>query len=229
MANFQTHLGGAALGGGLMLSGALVTGLMTLNEAIAGWCLVMVGGLLPDIDSDHSKVIRALFSILGGIASVLSVVALADKVPIAGLWVAGTISFVAVRYGLWYIFARYTVHRGIFHSLLAGCLFSVFTAFIAYRAIGLSEDVSWMMGVCILIGYLIHLILDECYSVDLTNARLKRSFGTAFKLFDYQNLGNTILMLCLTVALLATVAPPLTELWYLLTDPRVRWSWQKSW
>jgi len=50
MANFQTHLGGAALGGGLVLSGALVTGLMTLKEAISGWCLVMIGGILPDID-----------------------------------------------------------------------------------------------------------------------------------------------------------------------------------
>ncbi|WP_417595731.1 metal-dependent hydrolase [Oceanospirillum sp.] len=229
MANFQTHLGGAALGGGFVLSGALVTGLMSLNEAIAGWCLVMIGGILPDIDSDHSNVVRALFSILGGIAAVLSVVALADKVPLAGLWLAGATSFIAVRYGIWYVFARFTVHRGIFHSLLAGCLFAVFTAFLAYQAVDLSEDVSWLMGISLLIGYLIHLLLDECYSVDLTNARIKRSFGTAFKLFDYQNIGNTILMFSLLMGLITTVAPPITELWYLMTDPRVRWSWQKSW
>ncbi|WP_051206159.1 metal-dependent hydrolase [Oceanospirillum maris] len=229
MANFQTHLGGAALGGGLALSGALVINLMSLNEAIAGWCLVMIGGVLPDIDSNHSKVVRALFTVLGGIAAVLGVVVFTDKIPIMGLWIVGTIGFVTVRYGCWYVFTRFTVHRGIFHSLLAGCLFAVFTAFVAFQGMELSDDVSWLMGLSLLIGYIIHLLLDECYSVDLTNARLKRSFGTALKLFDYRNIGNSILMLGLLVALIMTIAPPISELWYLLTDPRVRWSWQKSW
>jgi hypothetical protein len=34
------------------------------------------------------------------------------------------------------------------------------------------------------IGYLTHLVLDEFYSVDLFNRKIKRSFGTALKPFS---------------------------------------------
>ncbi len=33
------------------------------------------------------------------------------------------------------------------------------------------------------IGYIVHLVLDEIYSVDLKNRKIKKSFGTALKLF----------------------------------------------
>ncbi len=33
-------------------------------------------------------------------------------------------------------------------------------------------------------GYIIHLLLDELYSVDLENRRVKKSVGTAFKFFS---------------------------------------------
>ncbi len=32
--------------------------------------------------------------------------------------------------------------------------------------------------------YIIHLLLDELYSVDLENRRVKKSVGTAFKFFS---------------------------------------------
>ena len=38
-----------------------------------------------------------------------------------------------------------------------------------------------MSGLFVSVGYVIHLVLDEIYSVDLTGARVKRSFGTALK------------------------------------------------
>jgi hypothetical protein len=40
----------------------------------------------------------------------------------------------------------------------------------------------WMAG-AITVGCLTHLVLDECFSVDLRGQRLKRSFGTAVKLW----------------------------------------------
>ena len=229
MANFQTHLGGAAIGGGLLLTGALVTEVLTLNETIAGWLLVMIGGVLPDIDSDHSKVVRGMFTTLAAGCAVLSVITLAEHLPILGLWIAGIMSFVIIRYGCWYLFTRFTVHRGIFHSLLAGCLFAVFVTAVAYQIAGLSEQSSWLMGFSLLAGYLIHLLLDECYSVDLSNVRVKRSFGTALKLFDYKNWSNSVLMGCLLAALGLTVTPPIDQLLPLLSDLGAQWQWQKLW
>jgi hypothetical protein len=34
---------------------------------------------------------------------------------------------------------------------------------------------------------MVHLILDEIYAVDFEDARLKKSFGTALKLFEYRS------------------------------------------
>jgi len=217
MANFQTHLGGAALGGGLVASSILATGMMSLPQAISGWLLVMLGGLLPDIDSDHSNVVRGLFTVFGGMISILSIIILGADASIGLMWLVGTVSFVTVRYGLWYIFARFTVHRGIFHSLLAGVFFSVFTTVAAFHLMALPARVSWLMGLCLMIGFIIHLFLDECYSVDLVNGRIKRSFGTAMKLFDYQGWINSLWMLCL-ISGLVLLAPPWQELWAIFTD-----------
>jgi len=217
MANFQTHLGGAALGGGLVASGILATGVVNLPQAITGWLLVMLGGLLPDIDSDHSNVVRGLFSVFGGMVAILSIIILGADASIGLMWLVGTASFLFVRYGVWYVFARFTVHRGIFHSLLAGSLFSLFTAALSYQLMGLSSQISWLMGLCLFSGFIIHLLLDECYSVDLVNGRVKRSFGTAMKLFDYNNLLNNLWMLMACAALLL-LAPPWQDLWSLLTN-----------
>ena len=43
------------------------------------------------------------------------------------------------------------------------------------------------MGLFVLIGFIIHLVLDEIYSVDVEGAVIKKSFGTALKLFDYHS------------------------------------------
>jgi hypothetical protein len=46
-------------------------------------------------------------------------------------------------------------------------------------------------------GFMIHLLLDEIYSVDLVRMRLKKSFGTAFK-FKSDNTIHTWLAYAIT-------------------------------
>ena len=58
-----------------------------------------------------------------------------------------------------------------------------------------------------LIGFIIHLVLDEAYSVDIEGAELKRSFGTAFKLIDFNSLSASGLMGA-ALALAIFLAPP---------------------
>jgi hypothetical protein len=52
-----------------------------------------------------------------------------------------------------------------------------------------------------------HLLLDEIYSVDVMDTRIKASFGTALKLFDHRKLGHSAAMAVATAAVYM-VTPP---------------------
>ena len=74
--------------------------------------------------------------------------------------------------------------------------------------LGRNEGVAWLAGGFLTIGYLTHLILDEIYSVDVMDTRLKASFGTALKLIDPRHPGATAAMAVATV-IAFLLAPPL--------------------
>ena len=61
-----------------------------------------------------------------------------------------------------------------------------------------------MSGLFVSVGYVIHLALDEIYSVDLTGARVKRSFGTALKLISTHVKATTCLVLATVVVFFTT-------------------------
>jgi hypothetical protein len=82
------------------------------------------------------------------------------------------------------IFHRLSVHRGIWHSILAGVFCAAATAIIFKSLLERHEGVAWLAGGFLFVGYLVHLILDELYSVDVMDTRIKSSFGTALKLID---------------------------------------------
>ncbi len=67
-----------------------------------------------------------------------------------------------------------------------------------------------MAGLFVFLGFVIHLLLDEIYSVDFTGARIKKSFGTALKLFERRSPSSSVLMAGALVALVM-VAPPSAE------------------
>jgi hypothetical protein len=68
----------------------------------------------------------------------------------------------------------------------------------------LNKFIAWMAGCFICLGYLIHLSLDEIYSVDLRGIRIKKSFGTALKPVSLRYLKATIALLLLTVLVFYT-------------------------
>ena len=127
-------------------------------------------------------------------------VAWIDAWPLPWVWAACALVFLLVQFGVRQIFARFTVHRGIFHSLLAGFLF-MFIAAAGAAALGASGTTSWFLALFLGFGYCIHLLLDEIFSVDFMNITIKRSFGTAFKLFDYRNMATSALMAIAVIAL----------------------------
>ena len=122
-----------------------------------------------------------------------------------GLWGAifGGIGFLGQ-----FLFHKFAKHRGVFHSVIAGLFFAFTTAVVFYYVFNANSFVSWLAGSFMLFGYIVHLILDEVYSVDFDNTRIKRSFGTALKLIEYRNLGASTAM-GVAVILAFLVTPPM--------------------
>ena len=201
MADFKTHLSVAGTLSGVLAIGCLHTGLAEPKDALLFFAMGTVGGILPDIDSDHSIPVNILFgclAILAAFFSVFSKVGTYSIVESILLWLA---VFVIVRYLVFELFKRFTVHRGVFHSLLAAVFFCFLSATLLYDAFALSSVLAWLSGGFILVGYLIHLLLDELYSVDMMGVRLKKSFGTALKPVSFTYVKASIALIAATLVL----------------------------
>lgn len=194
MANFTTHI---AIG--TVVSGALAT-LTLAADVVAPQNLVAVtlagalGSVLPDIDLKDSRPSRAMFAGLAIFASFAVLFNAATKFSIAELWLLWLGTLLMVRYGLHTVFHRLAVHRGIWHSILAAVFCSVATAIVFRYLLDKPDGVSWLAAAFMFVGYITHLTLDEIYSVDVMDTRIKSSFGTALKLFDRRHLAASAAM-----------------------------------
>lgn len=234
MANFTTHIAVGTIVAGGLASLTLAADVIAPENLVAVTMAGVLGSILPDIDLKESRPSRALFAGLAVFFSFAVLFTFATTRSIAELWILwlGTLAF--VRYGLHMAFHRLSVHRGIWHSLLAAVFCAIATAVVFRFILGRHDGVSWLAGGFMFLGYLTHLILDEVYSVDVMDTRLKSSFGTAVKLYDRRYPAATAGMLAATV-LIAFLAPsprPFVEgitsrdLWAGLNDrllPKTAW------
>ncbi len=218
MANYATHIGV-----GTVVSGALAT--LTVGASVIGPESIMAvtlagvaGSVLPDIDLRDSRASSILFSGIAVFASFCVLFINADRYSIAELWILWLGSMLFVRYGLHTIFHRVAVHRGVWHSLLAGALWAGLTAILFHNVLGLHPGVAWLGGGFMLIGYITHLVLDEIYSVDFMGNRLKASFGSALKLYDPARPSNSLAMAA-AVAVVLYAAPSPKPFFEAITAP----------
>jgi hypothetical protein len=207
MANFQTHLyGGIVVSGGavLILHGS---GLVSDGQTLMLFGLGVMGSLLPDIDADASAPVRAFFGILGAALAFAWTLPLIGRYSPLNLGVVWIGSFLAVRVLLCEAFARLTVHRGIWHSLLAAVFTALAAVNLLHWLLGQAVQAAWVGGLMVGVGYLAHLVLDEACGVDLLGVRVRRSFGTALKPWSYKDPASSLAMAA-AVALVAWLAPP---------------------
>ncbi|MDD5273252.1 MAG: metal-dependent hydrolase [Methylovulum sp.] len=213
MANFKVHVAGAAIASAAAAASAVYMQLIMLDQTLWLVLLGTVGGLLPDIDASNSRPVRLLFTVLALMAVSLVAQVLQHHYP--AYWVLGAAiaAYPLTRYGLFALFNRFTKHRGVFHSVLAAVFFALMTTNITHYLLHWSILQAWLNGAFIAFGFIVHLLLDEAYSVDLSNKRLKKSFGTALKLFHYRDLSASFLLLTATLvmALLAPSSLPLQQ------------------
>ncbi|WP_432741144.1 metal-dependent hydrolase [Methylobacter sp. G7] len=215
MANFNTHLfvASAASAGAALIA----TNVHLITNADIPWLVFLgiVGGLLPDIDASNSRPVRLLFNVLAlmGVAAALHT--LKDSYAPYLLLLIATGTYLFIRYVMLNLFNSLTVHRGVFHSLLAALFFGLLMTCISYRLLHWDILHAWLNGVFIAFGFIVHLLLDELYSTNLSNLRMKKSFGTALKLFSYNNIAASALMTLCTI-MLYSIAPspmPLVTVW----------------
>ncbi|PIE33788.1 hypothetical protein CSA56_09750 [candidate division KSB3 bacterium] len=184
MAAFRTHMTVGLIVGYIASAWVVMTQwIVTPFTPFGLFLAVCIGSLLPDIDSDHSKPFSIIFgclSMIGG--SVVFFYFLQHHIISWMYWIAiPPLTALIIRYGLGKLFQKYTVHRGIFHSIPALGIATLATPLVLASFRLASQDViAISLGVGL--GFLSHLILDELYStIDFEGHRIKpkKSLGTA--------------------------------------------------
>ena len=210
MANFNTHLGVAAVGSGMLATLCLQVGFVAPKDALLLTAAGTIGGILPDIDLHYSHPSRLLFSVLGILFAFLWIFSAKNQLSIVELWGAGLGIYLFIRFPLWALFNTFTVHRGVIHTVISAVLFCFLSAILSYYIFNKTPFISWLIGLFVFLGFILHLLLDEIYSVDFMGHRLKRSFGTALKLIDTNETTGSVLITA-GIVLCWFFTPPATE------------------
>jgi len=201
VANFSTHLNVASL------SGAVLSSLVTMNANIdnkTGFlCFVatIIGGILPDIDHDKSTPLKIMHFIFANLISFLVIYKYFTHLKVLEMILIWFIINLLVGI-VFYIFKKTTKHRGMIHSIPTAFLVWFLSSFILYKFFNFDLFNSYLIGMFVFIGFIIHLLLDEIYSVDLTGRKIKKSFGTALKVCSKNARVNLFVYSLLFLALL---------------------------
>lgn len=184
MASYLGHLSfSTALGAAYGCLGSLQLG-MDWGPVFLGGGLTALGGLLPDVDSDSGVPVREMF----GLAAVMVPLMLVHRLQAMGFTAEQVLAilggvYLLIRYGISGVFKRFTVHRGIYHSIPA-LLIAGLTVFLLYDSPNL--DLRLYLAGGTMLGFLSHLVLDELCSVDFEGGtpQLNAFAGSALKLFS---------------------------------------------
>ena len=190
MAGYREHISvSGMLGLAYAFAAIFLLGFTAVQSAVAA-ILTWIAGMLPDLDSETGRPVQEMSGLTAAIVPValfqhtMALGVSADRATLASL-----LLYAVVRYGGPALLGKFTVHRGMFHSIPA-LLIAVNLTFLGYY----SEElrVRMLMAVGVGIGFLSHLVLDEMYSVqwDGVRVRLKKSSGTALKFFGKNQITN---------------------------------------
>jgi hypothetical protein len=191
MAGFRTHITvstvtGIAYGAWGWHSGAPVEACL-----LAGG-LCSVSGMLPDLDSDSGRPVQEMSCFAAAVIPMLML----ERFQSFGwsremITLAAAGIYAAIRFGVAEIFKRYTVHRGMWHSIPA-CLSCGLLAFLIVAGEDLALRGFKAGGV--MLGFFSHLLIDEIWSFQLRSGRIniKKSFGTALKFWGQERWANAV-------------------------------------
>jgi membrane-bound metal-dependent hydrolase YbcI (DUF457 family) len=170
--------------------------------------------MLPDLDSDSGVPIRETMAFTAAVVPMLMLDRFQQlRMSDESIVLAGGLVYLTIRFGLGKVLKRFTVHRGMWHSLPAVAIAGLLAFLICA-----CDDVQLRLfnTGAVMLGYTSHLVLDELYSISWHRGRLrfKKSFGSALKLWSKSPWANisTYAKLAMLAAL-ATGDPVLMERW----------------
>ena len=178
MADFKAHTSVETLWGLLLGTVSVISDFCSLIGGIVILFLAATSSAAPDIDSDTGRPRELVLSFLGIAIPIVLLFNISDSTSSENILAATLISFFLVRYILGYLLAKFTVHRGLWHSVPAAVLCSEITYLLFFD---LPVKVRLLYALSVLGGFISHLLLDELYSVKVLALDTKRSFGTALK------------------------------------------------
>lgn len=206
MADFYTHVStSSVLGVGYAGMGLTMLGMPIETSIVAGG-LCGLSGMLPDLDSDSGIPVREAMGFAAGVIPMLLVdrfSALNISYDCMVLLTAGL--YFLIRFAGASLLGRFSVHRGMFHSIPAALIF----AGMAFLLCGSPDvEVRYFKAGAVLFGVLSHLLLDEIYSIQWKGGswRFKRSFGSALKLWGNNGWANvsTYTKLAIVISLITS-------------------------
>ena len=178
MTDFKAHTSVGTLWGLLLGTVSVISDFCSLIGGIVILFLAATSSAAPDIDSDTGRPRELVLSFLGIAIPIVLLFNISDSTSSENILAATLISFFLVRYILGYLLAKFTVHRGLWHSIPAAVLCSEITYLLFFD---LPVKVRLLYALSVLGGFISHLLLDEMYSVKVLALDTKRSFGTALK------------------------------------------------
>jgi hypothetical protein len=209
MAGFKTHITvSTALGVGYGGAAYMMYGL-PWETCLLATGLCGVSGMLPDIDSDSGRPLHESLAFAAAVVPMMLIHYFQQwKFTHEQVVLAGAAAYLLIRFGAGMILKRWTVHRGIFHSLPMAAIFGE----IAFLLASGDDKLRLYKAGGVVIGFLSHLLLDEIYSVEWGHGlRLKNSFGTALKFWGESRLANLFaytMLIGLTAGVLFQPVPP---------------------
>jgi membrane-bound metal-dependent hydrolase YbcI (DUF457 family) len=208
VADFKTHVTfSSAIGAGYAVV-ASGTGFNLSTSILAGG-LCGVSGMLPDIDSDSGKPRRESLTFAAAVIPLLMI----DRFKQFDLShdqivLCGVVMYVGIRFWLANLIGRWSVHRGMWHSIPAVLIF----AGLAFLISGSPEIFDrYLKAAAVGLGAFSHLLLDEIYSIDTRGyvPKLKSSFGSAVKFFGKDPRANLSIYIKLAVVALMIGTEPM--------------------
>ena len=202
MASFEQHLNSAVVATGVAIAPLYSSNLIDMDQALGLLVFGIFGGVLPDIDSENSKPLQVCFKILSIFLPLVAILTLLDSLSISKMLAIWGVSSLLLHFIIFRLFINITSHRGIFHSIPMGLLYSLGIYFIFSKLLEFDMLYSMLCGIFLFLGYIVHLLLDELVSLNALGISIKKSFGTALKLYDKNNLIGTIVVYSLIIVFL---------------------------
>ena len=189
LADFKSHITGSTIVGLAYGYWGVSTQSMSIESGIVAAGLCSVSGMLPDLDSDSGIPLRETSLFISAVVPILMIHRFRDLGFTAeDMAVAAMLLYIAIRFIAVEFFKRYTVHRGMWHSVPA----AIIAGLIAYLVMPCPSDALRLYkALAVVLGFVVHLVMDELWSVDTSGGiRFKKSFGTALKFFGADGLAN---------------------------------------